>query len=211
MISRLEMDRIWALALKHSAIQKKREFETLLQLLQQAPVGLMGARVGIEIGTRHGGTTSALCQITDVLVSVDIGDVSSRLTPKEDFEGCHFIHGHSQGEDTLERVEKIIPKGSADYVFLDGNHSYEDIKADYFAYRDFVEPGGFIIFHDICVTDYTDQIGIEVGKFWLELIVDEPHCLALVEPWQLYKRPPELEAIVPPHPAWGGIGCVLKT
>jgi hypothetical protein len=35
-----------------------------------------------------------------------------------------------------------------DVLFIDGDHSYEGVKADWDAYKSFLEPGSIVIFHD---------------------------------------------------------------
>lgn len=37
---------------------------------------------------------------------------------------------------------------SLDLLFIDGDHSYEGVKADWNAYNQFLKPGSFIVFHD---------------------------------------------------------------
>ena len=35
-----------------------------------------------------------------------------------------------------------------DLLFIDGDHSYEGVKADWEAYKHFLKPGSIIVFHD---------------------------------------------------------------
>lgn len=48
--------------------------------------------------------------------------------------------------DVVEQVRKIVP--SLDLLFIDGDHSYEGVKADWEAYKDFLRPGSIVVFHD---------------------------------------------------------------
>jgi len=48
--------------------------------------------------------------------------------------------------DVVEQVRKIAP--SLDLLFIDGDHSYEGVKADWEAYKDFLNPGAIVVFHD---------------------------------------------------------------
>ena len=48
--------------------------------------------------------------------------------------------------DVVEQVRKIAP--SLDLLFIDGDHSYEGVKADWEAYKDFLKPGSIVLFHD---------------------------------------------------------------
>lgn len=48
--------------------------------------------------------------------------------------------------DAVEQVRKIAP--SLDLLFIDGDHSYEGVKKDWDAYKDFLKPGATVVFHD---------------------------------------------------------------
>lgn len=48
--------------------------------------------------------------------------------------------------DVVEQVRKITP--TLDLLFIDGDHSYEGVKADWEAYKDFLKPGSIVMFHD---------------------------------------------------------------
>ncbi|MEO8732948.1 MAG: class I SAM-dependent methyltransferase, partial [Flavobacteriales bacterium] len=53
-----------------------------------------------------------------------------------------------------------------DYLFIDGDHTYEGVKADYERYRPLVRPGGKIVFHD--VVEHRSS-ACQVDRFWREL------------------------------------------
>jgi predicted O-methyltransferase YrrM len=62
-----------------------------------------------------------------------------------------------------------------DFLFIDGDHSYEGVKKDFEIYSSLVRKGGIIAFHDI-VPDYYTRYGIRtpsytggVPKFWNEI------------------------------------------
>lgn len=78
--------------------------------------------------------------------------------------GIHFhdIQGDSHARVTIERVGQILPEKDVDFLFIDGDHSYGGVKADYQNYSQFVRPGGLIVFHDV--------VGLpEVAKLWNEV------------------------------------------
>ncbi len=51
--------------------------------------------------------------------------------------------------DSLAAATSLAAKrGTIDFVFIDGDHSYEACKADIFAWTPFVKTGGVIAFHD---------------------------------------------------------------
>lgn len=55
----------------------------------------------------------------------------------------HLICADSFNKQTL----KEIPDG-LDFLFIDGDHSYNGVKTDYLTYKDKVRAGGIIGFHD---------------------------------------------------------------
>lgn len=70
----------------------------------------------------------------------------------------------SHSEETLETVKKMCP--SFDFIFIDGDHSYEGAKKDFEMYAPLVRKDGIIAFHDARVTDNET---CDVYKFWNEI------------------------------------------
>lgn len=157
-------------------LQEPWEFEKLLEIYKaQAPRKVM------EIGSFYGGTLWYWTQsnngvILDSLVSVDypIGPSDGRYEDmirsrshwpfwmKGTTQSFHDIQGDSHARVTIERVDQIFPEKDVDFLFIDGDHSYGGVKADYQNYSQFVRPGGLIVFHDV--------VGLpEVAKFWNEV------------------------------------------
>jgi predicted O-methyltransferase YrrM len=48
--------------------------------------------------------------------------------------------------DVVEQVRKVAH--SFDILFIDGDHSYEGVKADWEAYKHFLKPDSIVVFHD---------------------------------------------------------------
>ncbi len=69
-----------------------------------------------------------------------------------------ILHGNSHDSEIVARVREFVP---FDFLFIDGDHSYEGVKADYENYSPMVKPGGMVAFHDI--------EGAAPGRFWEEL------------------------------------------
>lgn len=91
------------------------------------------------------------------------------FTYDEDFT---FINENSQEIGTYDKVKNICD--SFDFIFIDGDHSYEGVKRDFELYKNLLSPRGYIGFHDIdpnhIYKDYADGAG-QVYKFWQELKV----------------------------------------
>lgn len=58
----------------------------------------------------------------------------------------HVIPVRGFSTEVVEEVRKITP--SLDLLFIDGDHSYEGVKADWEAYKEFLSAGSIVIFHD---------------------------------------------------------------
>ena len=51
--------------------------------------------------------------------------------------------------DSLAAAQTLAPKrGTIDFIFIDGDHSYDACKADIVAWTPFVKRGGVVAFHD---------------------------------------------------------------
>lgn len=127
-------------------------------------------------------------------ISIDLDDggihggVGNEVMDKRDlwfyerFKNCHFIRGDSHDDETFEKVHNLLgykyftPKSilfreepKIDFLFIDGDHSYEGVKQDFEMYSPFVKPGGICCFHDITISDYHHSRNVYVGEFWNEL------------------------------------------
>jgi predicted O-methyltransferase YrrM len=156
----------------------------------------------LEIGTASGGTLYLLARVAApdaVLVSVDL--------PQGDFGGGYprwraplyrsfasaaqrieLIRGNSHADAVLEQVSAAFDYEPIDVVFIDGDHRYEGVRADFERYSALVAPGGLIGLHDIVpgsdqVNDDRDLCPGDVARFWGEISqgrgVEE-----LVENWE---------------------------
>lgn len=119
------------------------------------------ARV-LEIGSLFGGTLwywSHLPQIRS-LVSVDLpsewpqvaaGVREARLHWAEWFSPLvtfHDLPTDSQHSDTLAAVRVLLGDDLFDVAFIDGDHRYQGVRADYLTWAPLVRAGGLVAFHD---------------------------------------------------------------
>jgi len=79
-----------------------------------------------------------------------------------------------------------------DFMFIDGDHSYEGVKQDYEMYWEFLKPGCWMAFHDINDSPTHHQMGCFVDEFWREISSQYEHM--------------EFNA----HEDWAGIGLIRK-
>jgi cephalosporin hydroxylase len=157
--------------------QIKEEIKNLLLLLNKVK-----PKVVLEIGTARGGTLFLFSNIAHeeaILISVDLYQtievkVLFRYIKKEK-QKIYLIQGDSHNIKTLRKIKAILKDNKVDFLFIDGDHSYEGVKKDFEMYSPLVRKGGIIAFHDI-IPDYHTRYGIktsswagEVYKFWNEI------------------------------------------
>jgi predicted O-methyltransferase YrrM len=161
-----------------SPLQIRAEMETLLTKLTERKI-----RVMLEIGTAQGGTLYLFTRILNSdaeIVSLDLPDgdfVGSYPSYKKAFyasfardnQRIFLVKANSHEKSSLETVKSILEGKKLDFLFIDGDHSYEGVQADFKMYGPLVREGGLIAFHDICQSRGT---GLEysgtVFKFWKE-------------------------------------------
>jgi predicted O-methyltransferase YrrM len=135
----------------------------------------------VEIGTCHGGTLYMWCQAATpdaLIVSIDLpegeyggGYPPERIPLYESFaqpgQRLKLLRGDSHTRETLEQLETVLGGQKVDFLFIDGDHRYEGVRADFDSYSRLVRPGGIIALHDIL--ERPAQPDLEVHRFWSEL------------------------------------------
>jgi len=139
------------------------EIQGLIELVQKhKPANYM------EIGTADGGThylIRKLCTSIEKSIAIDLDIrnkfVIDRITTTTQ---SHYLLGSSLAQSTIDKVKAILAGTNLDVLFIDGDHSYEGVKADFDAYQQMVKEGGLIVFHDI-VEDWQQRYGCETNKY----------------------------------------------
>jgi predicted O-methyltransferase YrrM len=182
--------------------QHRDELGRLLEILRQRNV-----RTVVEIGTGNGGTLFLLAQAASedaLVVSVDL--------PAGEFGGGYPIwraalyHGFatrrqrivllrrdSHEPETVHELLKVLHERQIDFLFIDGDHSYQGVARDFEMYAPLVSPTGLIGFHDIIpglsIPDrFRDRHGDDIScvgdvpRFWQELRARVP-TTELVADW----------------------------
>lgn len=90
---------------------------------------------------------------------------------------------------TKEYIQKY-PNRTYDYIYIDGDHSYEGVKLDYHLFWPKLTKYGFMVFHDVYVK-YTKNL----GYFGV---------------WRLWKELKNKNKIVFPFPKDSGLGIIQK-
>ncbi len=168
------------LALGHKQFYTAQKRAEILGLAERVHA-LRPAR-SAEIGCYAGGTLALFAQAAPPdarILSVDIQYMEFRDAAAPGFArnsqqiACLTADTHQPA--TVGKVMRWLAGTPLEFLFIDGDHSYEGVEADFRMYAPLVRPGGLIGFHDI-VLDYRQRYGREtpadvggVPQFWAAL------------------------------------------
>lgn len=138
----------------------RRHAVPLVSIIKSHPTWKKGAEVGVAQGRTSRVILKECPQLT--LIAVDpfryvIDAESSGLYRDFDFAHCErcvravaaeFAPRMIIKKMTSEQAASSIPKGSLDFVFIDANHTYAEVKRDIVAWRPKVRRWGMVLGHD---------------------------------------------------------------
>jgi cephalosporin hydroxylase len=101
----------------------------------------------------------------------------------------YALMGDSHDPEMVKKVQAITG-GGIDWLFIDGDHTYQGVKADWDLWSPHINKGGVVAFHDLKSPDWAPHI--QVGKLWQELKLNG-HLT---------------QEFIHPDYDWGGIGVV---
>lgn len=169
--------------------QVRSEILNLIQILKKERPKFI-----LEIGTASGGTLFLFSKIAAkdaVLISIDLpggkyggGYPEWKIPLYKSFalpkQRIILIREDSHEKSALNKVKKILNGKKLDYLFIDGDHTYEGVKNDFEIYSPLVKDGGLIAFHDIVI--HPPELNVGVHDFWNE-INPRYEYLEIVEDW----------------------------
>lgn len=124
----------------------------------------------LEVGCWHGGTLWHWLGIADRVVAVD-----DEMRREEDWQEwavaagseLYLLRGFSQDAGIIEQAADL---GPYDFIFIDGDHRYQAVKADWDNYRGMAAPGGVFAFHD---TQHVGDDTYGVEQLWNEITAED--------------------------------------
>jgi cephalosporin hydroxylase len=157
-----------------------QKYDELMPLLDQ--VSALRPRFVCEIGSSAGGTLYLLTRVSHeqaVIVSVDIAipphTRAARAGLAKKGQRLISIEGDSHSEETREAVVRALGGNPLDVLFIDGDHSYDGVRADFERYAPLVRSRGIVALHDIN-PDFETRHGVstpsisgDVPRYWTEL------------------------------------------
>jgi len=140
----------------------------------------------VEIGTANGGTlfmSTRLAHNDALIISIDLpggefggGYPEWKLPIYKSFaranQKIELIRGNSHADETFTKLKEVLNGREIDYLFIDGDHTYEGAKQDFEKYSTLVRKGGKIGFHDIVVHKGSE---CDVYKLWNEVKTTYQH------------------------------------
>jgi predicted O-methyltransferase YrrM len=136
----------------------------------------------VEIGTAAGGTlflASCLAADNALIVSIDLpdggfgGGYPAWKAPlyksfRRKNQRIELIPGNSHEPEVFHQLESILDGRKIDYLFLDGDHTYEGVKQDFDVYSKLLGKNAMVAFHDI-ISDKSEAPTHFVSVFWNEI------------------------------------------
>jgi predicted O-methyltransferase YrrM len=170
-------------------MQIKEEILELLRILEKRKT-----KVILEIGTANGGTLFLFTRVVSedaTIISIDLpggkfggGNPNWKIPRYKAFalpnQKIYLIRANSHEPDTLNTVKKILNGRKVDFLFIDGDHTYEGVKKDFEMYSSLVRKRSIIAFHDI-VPGPEENVG-EVPRFWQEIKMKNKYA-EIVKDW----------------------------
>lgn len=156
------------------AVQAQAEIVWLLEMVRE-----LAPRRVLEIGTANGGTLFLWTRVAAPdarLVSTDmcplglLGRRSAFAVLCRGFaragQRIELVFGKdSHDARTRDAVAHLFDGEPIDFLFIDGDHSYEGVSRDFELYSALVRPGGLVAFHDVAPRV---SAGTGVPRFWTE-------------------------------------------
>ena len=158
------------------AVQRTSELMSLLGMLRVFRPGLI-----MEIGTHKGGTLFCwphLATEDATIISLDLPngpfgggydeqDIARFQTFLKHKQSLICLREDSHLPETFNTVVRVLNSRKINFLFIDGDHTYGGVKADFEDYSPLVRAGGLIAFHDIKPNPYMPDSQVHV--FWQEV------------------------------------------
>lgn len=158
-----------------NSVQKRFEIISLVQR-----VVALNPRNILEIGTCNGGTLFMWANLaSSKVVSCDLFKNKTRQVLYDKFPPPHSkctvraLTGNSHDPEFKQQVYNEFNGEKVDFLFIDGDHSEQGVKSDFYDYKDLVRSGGIIAFHDILQSQPVE--GNQVYYFWNDIKNEYKH------------------------------------
>lgn len=136
----------------------------------------------VEIGCDRGGMLWAYRRASaGRVIGIDLPAAGWGSGLACDPHGATMIVGDSHEPSTLHQLKAALDGGEIDFLFIDGDHTFEGVSRDYRWYRPMVRTGGIVAFHDICSHFLFPDLKVE--QLWWDVRRDHPKST-----WEIINR-----------------------
>lgn len=158
----MDRNKIWEVSKRDYKIQQlKDEWDWLID----NSIGNSNNLNILEIGCYDGGSSYYLSNFAKNMITIDNNDPCRfpwELLPCNNYK---YIAGDSH-DPAMSRYFSMY---EWDFVFIDGDHSYEGVKADFYNVLPYLKKNTPVAFHDIVISQFHHTHGCYVGEFWRDL------------------------------------------
>lgn len=144
--------------------QHQEEFWSLLDKLQQN-----GTKTVLEIGSSHGGCITFYDRMVGpggLVIGMEAveeyGFSVQKLGDPVSVAEQVLLIANSHYPESVTKVKEALGGRPLDFLFIDGDHSYEGAKQDYEMFGPLVRSGGIIGFHDVAIDPRVRQFFDEI-------------------------------------------------
>ena len=139
----------------------------------------------LEIGAYAGGSSCLMLQrLNTTIISIDLGEPMPKsvvfeniINYKNNNNYYKYIQGNSQLIETKNQVVETLKNSrilgysdKIDVLFIDGDHSFNGVLADFSMYSDLVSIGGYVIFDDYNDSVHSPEVKQAVDNLLLSLL-----------------------------------------
>lgn len=157
------MERIFQDVIESSrASIEKDDLKVLLPLVSQ-----INPKIILEIGAWKGYSAEVWTKAFNPEIFISVENQEEPEVMSE-----YIIKNNSHLSSCLEDINARLKYKKIDFLFIDGDHSYNGVKMDFEMYCPLVREGGIIVFHDALYhADKTEEVDV----FWQEIKTKYPY------------------------------------
>ena len=151
MTTDLEWCQCWEIAIDAVGHQAQQDVSEFTQALVE--VRAIKPKIVLEIGSATGGTLYAWSQVCSEVYAISLPE---ETYANAEHYGANVLYADSHSAEARAWLDDKLDGKSLDVLFLDGDHTYTGVCADYRNFAPFVRDGGLILFRSVCSRWWTD-------------------------------------------------------
>lgn len=110
--------------------------------------------IGVHLGHSLKAWNDAFKPKTLVGLDNETNDTLNSYMENGELGNCKIVYGDSHDDKTGEKVVEALESQFVDFLFLDGDHTYDGVRKDFEMYAPLVRKGGIVAFHDACIKNH---------------------------------------------------------